>query len=583
MVTSFLMDSPEQEPQSEGLRGFRRRWAGATSQTSMEASEPHLSASDGEWGLPSELGDSVAPVTPSFPPLTDDESGDFPPAMLVKDEPVKVAADPQSEYSWKCEALQSATKRAKLFGGKFAWEQSNFSGVFGKPDLFAGTIASGYKSSLAPTSIGLYDVLQSEVVPSHSSSSTSVAGPPVEAIILKGARREAAEEDVRRLALNKLRELIFGDPASTRLGCSLQSQMKSDGSGFMVEQSLFDCFRAKASTTLQKRANSLWRLAKVFKSMGVLYPLRFNEENLYGALCQLRESKAGPTSGQHILEALAFLDATAGLALVDLGVAISGRCKGVARDMYLGNDPLQQKHPLTVEQVRSLEHQIQDASSRDCCVIGQLLFCIHGVCRWKDAQRIKKISLEVAKDESLLQADAISSKTSLTLDAKTRFIPYAALGAGVLGSFDWAQRWLEARDEEGLVISDFVLPSFSQKYGMWLDQPMSSSEATCWLREFLSRSGSAPDLSKFGSHSCKATVLTWVGRSTQVVFSMPERRLLGHHLDQSSKKRCHLQSGGIHEHLRQAAFNVCENQERRVSPGPPGGGESAPTDLCRGC
>ena len=101
----------------------------------------------------------------------------------------------------------------------------------------------------------------------------------------------------------------------------------------MVEQSLFDCFRAKASTTLQKRANFLWRLAKVFKSMGVLYPLRFNEENLYGALCQLRESKAGPTSGQHILEALAFLDATAGLALVDLGVAISGRCKGVARDM----------------------------------------------------------------------------------------------------------------------------------------------------------------------------------------------------------------------------------------------------------
>ena len=180
-----------------------------------------MSASDGEWGLLSELGDSVAPVTPSFPPMTDDESRDFPPAMLVKDEPVKVAADPQSEYSWKCEALQSATKRAKLFGGKFAWEQSNFSGVFGKPDLFAGTIASGYKSSLAPTSIGLYDVLQSEVVPSHSSNSTSVAGPPVEAIILKGARREAAEEDVRRLALNKL-----GDPASTRLGCSLQSEIE---------------------------------------------------------------------------------------------------------------------------------------------------------------------------------------------------------------------------------------------------------------------------------------------------------------------------------------------------------------------
>ena len=42
MVTSFLMDSPEQEPQSEGLRGFRRRWAGPTSQGSMEASEPFV-------------------------------------------------------------------------------------------------------------------------------------------------------------------------------------------------------------------------------------------------------------------------------------------------------------------------------------------------------------------------------------------------------------------------------------------------------------------------------------------------------------------------------------------------------------
>lgn len=75
---------------------------------------------------------------------------------------------------------------------------------------------------------------------------------------------------------------------------------------------LKDCFRAKASTTLQKKANSLWRLAKVFKSLGILNPLRFNEENFYGALRHLLESKAGATSGQRILEALTFLDSKAG-------------------------------------------------------------------------------------------------------------------------------------------------------------------------------------------------------------------------------------------------------------------------------
>ena len=41
---------------------------------------------------------------------------------------------------------------------------------------------------------------------------------------------------------------------------------------------------------------------------------------------------------------------------------------------------------------------------------------------------LARFSIEYALDESLLNADAISSKTALTLDAKTRFIPYAALG-----------------------------------------------------------------------------------------------------------------------------------------------------------
>ena len=316
----------------------------------------------------------------------------------------------------------------------------------------------------------------------------------MEKLTLRGARKEAADEDIRRL----------------------------------------------------KRANSLWRLTRELKKVGQLYPLRITEEQLYAVLCSLRECKSGATSGQHMLEALAFFDSTAGYALIDLRNTVSGRCKGVARDMYLGKDPLRQKHPLQVVHVKWLEELMLRTDSMEAC-IGQLLFCVHGVCRWKDSQRLKRIYLETSQGESLLQADALSSKTALTMDAKTRFTPYAALGLGVMALGEWADRWLKSREDQGLIIDDvdgFFLPSFSQKLASWIDQPMSASEATCWLREFLGRKFLLADLSNYGSHSCKATVLTWAGRSTSVVFSMPERRIMGHHVDPSAKSvlSSHLQS-----------------------------------------
>jgi hypothetical protein len=56
-----------------------------------------------------------------------------------------------------------------------------------------------------------------------------------------------------------------------------------------------------------------------------------------------------------MLEALHFLDATARLVLIDLRTVISGRCKGVAKDMFLMKNPLEQKYQLTMENVRFLE------------------------------------------------------------------------------------------------------------------------------------------------------------------------------------------------------------------------------------
>ncbi|CAK9017375.1 unnamed protein product [Durusdinium trenchii] len=235
-----------------------------------------------------------------------------------------------------------------------------------------------------------------------------------------------------------------------------------------------------------------------------------------------------------MIEALFFLDGTAKFIQMNLHSVVSGRCRGVARDMYLGKDPLLQKSPLTVFQVRALEELMQTETDANCCIIGQLLFCLHACCRWRDSQRLQSAYIEHSKGESVIHADALSSKTSLTLDAKTRFLPYVAIGTGLMGE-DWAKRWLSARVNQSLNFKDFALPSFSMRTMDWTDTLMSSSEATAWLREFLSITCADFEPKKYASHSLKTTVLTWAGRSVLVQFSPTERRLLGHHVDPSMR------------------------------------------------
>ena len=85
------------------------------------------------------------------------------------------------------------------------------------------------------------------------------------------------------------------------------------------------------------------------RAQGVLNPLRLTEEQFYAALCGLREMGSGATSAQHMIEALFFLEGTAKLTLVDIRAVISGRCRGVAKDMYLKKNPSGTETTVVVE------------------------------------------------------------------------------------------------------------------------------------------------------------------------------------------------------------------------------------------
>ena len=543
-------ESQEQRP----LRGFRKRWLPEA--TALDEPSPRPLSEDVGEGLNQEsqfdlFGGNYAESLEPEPSLLDwdlvEQTGDagdvlhadslkrvFEPAEDLT-EPVTgpQVLDPlRTESVWKAEALAAEVKRARTSFAKLPWEVDG--SVFKSRDLWQGTIVSSLDKMLAPSSIGALDVIESQIVTERPDRGCPSLEAPVLPIQLKRARREPLEEDIRHKALSRFRSLILQDPLATQLGTSLRNIFETGFGEDSIEQSFRDCFRMKAASTLQKRAASLDKLAKCLRAEGCLHPLRLTEIQLYSALCRMRATGSGATSAQHVIEALHFLDATAKLLCADLTEVVSARCRGVARDMYLMKDPLQQKHPLAVEQVVWLEKLMETSGPVFQCIIGQLLFCIHACCRWKDSQRLKSITAESGHGESLLFADALSSKTALTAEAKTRFLPYAAIGSGVSAN-DWASLWLAARYEQQLECVEFVLPSYSEKQACWLGVPMSASEATVWLREFLEGASTKTCPSLIGSHSCKTTLLTWAGRSVKLVFTPSERRLLGHHLDANMK------------------------------------------------
>ncbi len=189
-------DSGGMNVESSRLKGFRKRWdssefrsPGHLSVGSSSAHDiPDFNSEQFLQRLDERLDDegswSCAGQSVEYAPSTADEP------TFESEGKVTVSGGVEHEYAWKLEALQSATKRARLYNEKFPWESSNLNGVFGYTDPFTNTIASGYRHMFAPAHEGIYDVLQSEMSSgTRATSSAEAASPPVRRIVLLGARR----------------------------------------------------------------------------------------------------------------------------------------------------------------------------------------------------------------------------------------------------------------------------------------------------------------------------------------------------------------------------------------------------------
>ena len=126
--------------------------------------------------------------------------------------------------------------------------------------------------------------------------------------------------------------------------------------------------------------------------------------------------------------------------------------------------------------------------------------------------------------------DALTAKHTYSQESQRILLPHAALGKGLTGR-DWSDAWLRARDAEGLTVGNgMCLPSLRADGSGWLEVKMSSTEGQLFLHEVLGgiEQDSAP-VQKLGTHSLKATLLSWAQRSPFLIFKMWERKLMGHH------------------------------------------------------
>ena len=271
---------------------------------------------------------------------------------------------------------------------------------------------------------------------------------------------QRSEEESRSHALKNLKFMILFDVEATQLGMSLANLVGRAAEEEEIKKSFSAAFRMKATSTLCKRTSALLKFFRWALSGAKLNsPLTFTEQHLFDYMKVFTEGQGGPTSASQFLEALRFLHGVVVLRHAALDVCISARVKGMAADLYLTKAPLKQRDELTLKMVVALETMIDVEGDRDACILGQHLFCLHSGARWTDGQRLKSIVIQTSGDESFVIAEGLTSKTSMTQEAKTRLLPYAAIGSGV--RLPWAHRWLEARQNEGLTLGDFALPGWS--------------------------------------------------------------------------------------------------------------------------
>ena len=494
-VVGDLSDSADKSPsQTKCLRGFRARWTKSSS-TNVNSGNPM------------------------------DRSQDLS-GVHVQETDRHELVDEAMHNIEQVARIESMT-RFRNHGIKMPWELGPLAPIFAEGPV------TGILGLPAMPSVGLVDhiappqvVQTSTVVPLDRPSKFAQQR-------IQKAKLSIPEDELRTRALNQIKTILLIDLEATETGCTLASV-----AGVIDEQSNFlqvlsDTFAIKATATIVKRTSAWWRFAKWTAAFKDTSCLEVNEALVYDYVCHLRDTQMAPSAASHFVESLRFFDAQLRFRRFSTKVVLSNRVTGAAHSMFLKKRKLVQTPQLTVDAVAALERACLFSDDPVHTIMaGALLFCVFACARWSDCSRVESCWADQHKDFVLLEAESSKHKTSRSKEAQTRMFPYTAIGV-FLEDEPWAAKFLEARESLDLPPGAPFIPSYNDRAGTWASSPMSSAEATCFLRELLEIELGTKEAAKFSSHSCKATILTWAAMTD--IFTREERTQLGHHAEAGTR------------------------------------------------
>ena len=267
---------------------------------------------------------------------------------------------------------------------------------------------------------------------------------------------------------------------------------------------LADVFRGRAPSTLLKRVRAVEKMCNFF-GMGAFSP---DEAEMYKFCVSERNLGAPPSRLRSFMEALNFCRHI--LSMDELGSVVnSRRCVGTTSSDV--PHVVAQAEPLKVEELRLLHNVLQTGSQWDKVFAGAILFATYSRARWADLMHTDQIVVDRDDGRTIAFLEALTSthKTMRSSIFKHRFLPLTAPGTGVTHEC-WAELWLSSRELAGLSMppKHVVMPA-PDADGAPSTRPLTSSEASQWLRKLLTGCKEVNKERKVPTHSCKATCLSY--------------------------------------------------------------------------
>ena len=361
---------------------------------------------------------------------------------------------------------------------------------------------------------------------------TGAAQPVVPAGVPQGRRRVGDRPDAqdvanRQSAVEKWLLVLL----AAKDACPLWVTCK--GHEGALRKGVEQCLELKAAGTAHKRAGSiLLYLQWASKAHAQPFPMHEEVCNQYLEVAVA----ASATRATSFLEAVAFMTGLFGVHPAD--DVFTARNRGLAARGAKRKRARVQRTPITAASLQTLEAEVakgrpaSSLSRQEYIVAGHLLFRVHARLRCGDATRI---TMEPVVDgdffETVLNPD--QHKSGHAQAFRTVVLPVAGFAKGVLGA-PWCEMWLAERHEAGLhAEADGTLMPAAMADGSFGQARMSTSELGLWERALLAKL-SLPEaaLSTFGTHSAKATLLSWAAKAD---LSPHHRKLLGSHVDREEQ------------------------------------------------